>query len=156
MWWLARTIGPLAALTVAGLLPIARIGSAEDPSTIYVLTRAEIASLGARTLPDVLRAMPGIRVSGTGEKGWAVTAAGRGESPQGRLLVLIAGRQLEGPTARAPSSAPPPLVGQLDRIELIRGRAAALWGKSASNGVLQIITTKTRDPQGALRPHRGG
>ena len=152
---LARTLGPLA-LALAGLLPIAEIGSAEEASTIYVLTRAEIASLGARTLPDVLRAMPGIRVSGTGEKDWAVTAAGRGESPQGRLLVLVDGRQIEGPAVRAPSSAPAPPIGQIDRIELIRGRAAALWGKSASNGVLRIITTKARAPQGVLGLQRGG
>ncbi|HBZ71002.1 MAG TPA: hypothetical protein DEP35_15235 [Deltaproteobacteria bacterium] len=155
MGWLARTLSPLA-LALAGLLPITEIGSAEEPSSIYVLTRAEIASLGARTLPDVLRAMPGIRVSGTGEKDWAVIAAGRGESPQGRLLVLVDGRQIEGPAVRAPSSAPAPPIGQIDRIELIRGRAAALFGKSASNGVLRIITTKARASQGVLSPPRGG
>ena len=152
---LARTLGPLA-LALAGLLPIAEIGSAEEASTIYVLTRAEIASLGARTLPDVLRAMPGIRVTSAGQRDWTVTAAGKADSPEGRLLVLIDGRQIEGPAAHSRSFVQAPLPGEIERIELIRGRAASLWGKGASNGVIHIITTKARDIQGVLRPHRGG
>jgi iron complex outermembrane recepter protein len=155
MGWLARTLCSLA-LAAAALPSTSLIGSAEEPSTVYVLTRAEIASLGVRTLPDALRAMPGIRVTGTGERDWAVTTAGRGDSLEGRLLVLIDGRQIEGRAARAPSYAPAPLLSEIDRIELIRGRAAALFGKSASNGVIHIITTKARYTQGVLRPHRGG
>ena len=158
MGWLARALGSLA-LTASTLLSAPDLGSADETSTIYVLTRSEIASLGARTLPDVLRAMPGIRVTGKGERDWAVTAAGRGNSPEGRLLVLIDGRQIEGPAARPPayaSYAQAPLPGEIDRIEVIRGRAAALWGKSAANGVIHIITTKARYTQGVLRPHRGG
>lgn len=158
MGWLARTLGSLA-LTASTFLPAPDVRSADETSTIYVLTRPEIASLGARTLPEVLRAMPGIRVTGTGEKDWAITAAGRGADREGRLLVLIDGRRIEGPSARPasyPSYAQAPLPDQIDRIELIRGRAAALWGKSASNGVIHIITTKARYTQGVLRPHRGG
>jgi len=155
MGWLARTLCPLALATA--VLPFRSISaSAEGPPTIYVLTRSEIASLGVRTLPDVLRTMPGIRVTGTGEKDWIVTTAGRGDSLEGRLLVLIDGRQIEGPAARPPSYAPAPLLSEIDRIELIRGPAAALFGKSASNGVIHIITTKARYTQGVLRPHRGG
>ena len=158
MGWLART---LCSLALAGaVLPSTSISaSAEEPSTIYVLTRPEIASLGVRTLPDVLRTMPGIRVTGSSEKDWTVTTTGRGDSLEGRLLVLIDGRQIEGPAARPPayaSYAQAPLPGEIDRIEVIRGRAAALWGKSAANGVIHIITTKARYTQGVLRPHRGG
>ncbi len=155
MGWLART---LCSLALAGaVLPSTSISaSAEEPSTIYVLTRPEIASLGVRTLPDVLRTMPGIRVTGSGEKDWTVTSTGRGDSLDGRLLVLIDGRQIEGSAARPPSYAPAPLLSEIDRIELIRGRAAALYGKSASNGLIHIITTKARYTQGVLRSHRGG
>ena len=152
MGWLARALLSWS-LAAAALLSMSPLVAADEPSMVYVLTRAEIESLGARTLPDLLRAMPGIRVTGTGDKDWAVVAAGRGDSPEGRLLVLIDGRRIEGPSAH-PAQAPPP--GEIDRIELIRGRAAALWGKSASNGVVHIITTKARDTQGVLRPHGGG
>ncbi|HME73649.1 MAG TPA: TonB-dependent receptor plug domain-containing protein [Myxococcota bacterium] len=155
MGWLARALCSLA-LAAAVLLSTSELSFADEPSTIYVLTRPEIASLGARSLPDVLRAMPGIRVTGTGERDWAVIATGRGDSPEGRLLVLIDGRQIEGAAVRPPSYAQAPVLGEIDRIELIRGRAAALWGKSASNGVIHIITTKARYTQGVLRPHRGG
>jgi len=155
MGWLVRTLCSLT-LTAAGLASTSQVGSAEEPSTIYVLTRPEIVSLGVRTLPDVLRAMPGIRVTGTDERVFAVTASSRGESSEARLLVLIDGRQIERPSARSPSYAQAPLLSEIDRIELIRGRAAALWGKSASNGVIHIITTKARYTQGVLRPHRGG
>jgi iron complex outermembrane recepter protein len=155
MGWLARTLCSLAL--ASAVLPSTSISaSAEEPSTIYVLTRPEIASLGVRTLPDVLRTMPGIRVTGSGEKDWTVTTTRRGDSLEGRLLVLIDGRQIEGAAARAPAYAPAPLLSEIDRIELIRGRAAALYGKSASNGVIHIITTRARYTQGVLRPHRGG
>ena len=149
MGWLAPALCLLAALVVSTSEPAA----ADEKSSIYVLTRPEIASLGARTLPDVLRAVPGIRVTGTGEKDWAVTSAGQGE---GRLLVLIDGRRVETPTTHLSSYAQAPQPSEIDRIELIRGRAAALFGKSASNGVLHIITTKARYTQGVLRPQRGG
>lgn len=155
MGWLAHTLGSLT-LAAAAFASTAQVGSAEEPSTIYVLTRPEIVSLGVRTLPDALRTMPGIRVTGGGEGVFAVTASGRSEKADARLLVLIDGRQIEGPAARPPSYAQAPLLSEIDRIELIRGRAAALWGKSASNGVIHIITTKARYTQGVLRPHRGG
>ena len=140
-------------LVAAALASTSPLAAADE---IYVLTRPEIASLGARTLPEVLRAMPGIRVTGTSDKDWAVLAAGRGDGPENRLLVLIDGRKIEGPRGRAPAYAQAPFPDEIDRIELIRGRAAALWGKSASNGVLHIITTKARYTQGVLRPHGGG
>jgi iron complex outermembrane receptor protein len=155
MGWLARTLCS-RTLAAAALVFACPVGSAEEPSTIYVLTRPEIVSLGVRTLPDVLRAMPGIRVTGAGERVFAVTTTGRGENSEGRLLVLIDGRQIEGAAARPPSDAQALLLSEIDRIELIRGRAAALWGKSASNGVIHIITKKARYTQGVLRPHRGG
>jgi len=147
MGWLAPALCLLAALTTS------QPAAADETSSIYVLTRPEIASLGARTLPDVLRAVPGIRVTGTGEKDWAVTSAGPRES---RLLVLIDGRRIESSSTRLSSYAQAPQPSAIDRIELIRGRAAALFGKSASNGVLHIITTKARYTQGVLRPQRGG
>ena len=140
-------------LVAAALASTSPLAAADE---IYVLTRPEIASLGARTLPEVLRAMPGIRVTGTSDKDWAVLAAGRGDGPENRLLVLIDGRRIEGPSARSWAYAQAPSPDEIDRIELIRGRAAALWGKSASNGVLHIITTKARYTQGVLRPHGGG
>jgi iron complex outermembrane receptor protein len=149
MGGLAPALCLLAALVVSTSGPAA----ADETSSIYVLTRPEIANLGARTLPDVLRAVPGIRVTGTGEKDWAVASAGQGE---GRLLVLIDGRRIENPTAHLSAYAQAPQPSEIDRIELIRGRAAALFGKSASHGVLHIITTKARYTQGVLRPQRGG
>ncbi|HYB12097.1 MAG TPA: TonB-dependent receptor plug domain-containing protein [Myxococcota bacterium] len=154
MGWPARTLGPLLFATVVLAFSFDVLG--EEPSTVYVLTRPEIASLGAHTLPEVLRAVPGLHVTGTGERDWAVTSAGRGTHPEGRLLVLIDGRQIDRPSARLPAAAPAVQLSEIDRIELIRGRAAALWGKSAANGVLQIITTKAREPQGVLRPQSGG
>jgi iron complex outermembrane receptor protein len=155
MGWLGHTFGSLALASLV-LAATPQVGSAEEPSSVYVLTRSEIASLGARSLPDLLRTMPGIRVTGPGERGWTVTAAARADSPEGRLLVLVDGRRIEGPAARSRSFAQAPLPDEIERIELIRGRAAALWGKGASNGVIHIITTKARDTQGVLRPHRGG
>jgi iron complex outermembrane receptor protein len=152
MGWRARALCSLT-LTAAALVSTSPLVTADETSSIYVLTRPEIASLGARTLPDVLRAVPGIRVTATGEKDWAVTAAGPGAN---RLLVLIDGRLIEGATTRLPSYAQALQPSEIDRIELIRGRAAALFGKTASNGVLHIITTKARDTQGVLRPHHGG
>jgi len=154
MGWLRHTFGSLA-LASSLLAATPQVGSAEEPSSIYVLTRSEISSLGARTLPDLLRTMPGIRVTGAGERDWTVSLAGRSDSPEGRLLVLVDGRQIEGPAARSHSVAQEPLPAEIERIELIRGRAATLWGKSASNGVIHIITKKARETQGVLRPHRG-
>ena len=101
MGWLVRT---LCSLTLTSRWPRSGTPTSAPRKSLQrstCSTRPEIVSLGVRTLPDVLRAMPGIRVTGTDERVFAVTASSRGESSEGRLLVLIDGRQIERRSARS-------------------------------------------------------
>ncbi len=121
-------------------------------SAIYVLTQEDIQRSGAVNIMEALRMVPGVLVSKTNQNRYAVSIRGFNRRfGSDKLLVLMDGRTIYSPIAAGVF-----WIGQdtvledIDRIEVIRGPGAALWGSNAVAGVINIITRNSGETQGAM------
>ena len=121
------------------------------PAAIYVITGADIRRGGYSSIPDALRSVPGLYVVQQSANIWIVSARGFSGTYNDKMLVLIDGRLVYTPTYGGVywDVQDPPLE-DIDRIEVIRGPGGTLWGANAVNGVINIITKKSANTQGAL------
>ena len=126
-------------------------------AAVYVITREEILNSGARSLADILRLAPNLQVAQITSSSFAVTARGFNGTAASKLLVLIDGRSVYTPYHSGVSwDVQDVLPEDIERIEVISGPGATLWGANAVNGVINIITRKARDTQdGSLRVGAG-
>jgi iron complex outermembrane recepter protein len=124
---------------------------AQVAAAIFVITDEDIQRSGATNIPDLLRMVPGMDVSQINASTWAVSARGFGGQFSDKLLVLIDGRAvytvLLGGVNWDTQNVP---LEDIDRIEVIRGPGATIWGANAVNGVINIVTKKAADTKGAL------
>lgn len=107
---------------------------------VTVVEREEIERNGANALTDVLRMQPGIQISTNGGPGTASSIFLRGTNDQ-HVVVLIDGLRVNSATLGTTSFESIPL-GQIERIEILRGPASSLYGADAIGGVIQIFTRK--------------
>ncbi len=127
------------------------------PAAVTVVTGEEVRRSGATTLPDALRLATGMQVGRFDSRTYAVSARGFNISTANKLQVLIDGRSVYSPLfAGVLWDVPDVLLEDLDRIEVIRGPGATLWGANAVNGVVNVITKSARDTQGSLLSAGGG
>ncbi len=129
----------------------------QSASAIYVITAEDIRRSGATTLPDVLRMAPGVQVMQMDGVKWAVGIRGFNGRFSNKLLVMIDGRSLYSPAFGGvywEASEEP--LDDIERIEVIRGPGATLWGSNAVSGVINIITKRALDTQGARVSGGGG
>jgi len=114
---------------------------ASASAAITFISRDDIRRSGAANLPEALRLLPGLAVFQAGTRDWAVSARGFHQQSSNKMLVLIDGRVVYSPifagvfwdVQRVPLAA-------VERIALIRGPGAALWGANAVNGVINVVT----------------
>lgn len=121
------------------------------PAAVYVVTQDMIRMSGATSIPDVLRLVPGVEVAQIDAGKWAVGIRGF----QGRLSravqVLIDGRSVYTPLfAGVYWEIQHVMLEDVERIEVVRGPGATIWGSNAVNGVINIITKSSRDTRGML------
>ena len=116
------------------------------PLSIYVITQEEIFKNGYTTLVDVLKSLPGIRVSQPGSALDGETFLMRGLYGNSYAKILINDLPIK-PSAVGgmPIGAQLP-IRQAERIEVIFGPAAAVYGADASSGVINIILKETEKP----------
>lgn len=120
-------------------------------AAVYVLTADDIKRSGARTIPDALRLVPGMQVAQIDANKWAVSARGFNSRFSNKLLVLMDGRTIYTPLFSGVIWEFHHYVpDDIERIEVIRGPGASLWGSNAVNGVINIITKSARETQGGL------
>jgi iron complex outermembrane recepter protein len=120
-------------------------------SAIYVITSDDMRRAGIRNLPEALRMAPGVQVGRISSGHWAVTARGFNGQYANKLLVLKDGRSIYTFNyAGVFWEAQDLMIDNIERIEIIRGPGASLWGANAVNGIINIITKKTEDSQGGL------
>lgn len=123
----------------------------DTAAAAHVLTSDDIRRSGATSLPEVLRLVPGLDVARIGSSRWAVSARGFNSRFANKLLVLIDGRSVYSPLFSGVFwEAEDVLLEDIERIEVIRGSGAALWGANAVNGILNIVTRTARRTQGNL------
>ncbi|HEY2380640.1 MAG TPA: TonB-dependent receptor [Terriglobia bacterium] len=123
----------------------------EAPAAVFVITQDDIRRSGVRTIPEALRMAPGIEVARIDENKWAITSRGFNGRFANKLLVLIDGRSVYTPLFSGVYwNVQDTLLEDVDRIEVIRGPGATLWGANAVNGVINIITKEASNTQGAV------
>ena len=129
----------------------------DSPAAIYVISQDDIKRIVARSIPEALRLSPGIDVSRIDANKWAISARGFNGCFANKLLVLIDGRNIY---TRAFAGVywenQDVMLEDVERIEVIRGPGATLWGANAVNGVINIITKHSADTQGGLLVAGGG
>jgi len=121
-------------------------------SAIYVVTQEDIQRVGAVNIMEALRIVPGVLVSKVNQNRYAISIRGFNRRlGSDKLLVLMDGRTLYSPSAAGVF-----WIGQdtvlkdIDRIEVIRGPGAALWGSNAVAGVINIITKDSKKTKGLM------
>ena len=126
-------------------------------AAVYVITQEDIRRSGMMSIPELLRMVPGMDVAQINANNWAVSLRGFSDRVASRLLVLIDGRSLYSPDfAGVFWQVEQLMLEDIERIEVIRGPGATLWGVNAVNGVINIITKKAKDTQGGLISTGGG
>jgi iron complex outermembrane receptor protein len=150
--------GELMGLSVEDLLNVEVISVAkkakslnDSPAAIFVISQDDIRRIGATSIPEALRLAPGLDVARIDSNKWAVSARGFNGRFANKLLVLIDGRSVY---TRAFAGVywenQDVMLEDVERIEVIRGPGATLWGANAVYGVINIITKHSADTQGGL------
>ena len=120
-------------------------------AAVTVISQDDISRSGFGTIPDLLSLAPGVDVGRINAFTWAVGIRGLNDQYNSNLLVLQDGRSLYSSLfAGVYWDTVDYVLPDLDRIEVIRGPGATLWGANAVNGVINIISKDARDTQGLL------
>ncbi len=129
----------------------------QTPAAVSVVTADDIRRSGARNIPEALRLVPGMDVAQIDAAQWAVSVRGFNDQFADKLLVLQDGRSLYTPLfAGVAWDVQGTMMQDIDRIEVVRGPGATLWGANAMNGVINIISKNAADTQGWLVDGGGG
>ncbi len=120
---------------------------------VVVIDRAEIESRQVQSLPALLKTLPGVQITTLGGLGHMSSLFIRGTNSN-HSLVLMNGRPIAAMVAGTPDLSQIPL-GNIERIEYIRGPRAAVYGSDAIGGVINLIT-KTSAKNGSETHLKGG
>lgn len=122
----------------------------KTPAAIHVITRDDIRRSGANSIPGLLKMVPGLHVAQFDSNRWAISARGFNGQFANKLLVMIDGRSVYTPIFSGTYWDVQDLVlAEIERIEVIRGPGASLWGANAVNGIINIITRSARETIGS-------
>jgi vitamin B12 transporter len=121
-----------------------RIPTPEErvPAAVTVLTRQDIEERGYQTLAEALQTVPGLRLVQTGGPGQQASAFVRGSASR-QVLVLLDGVPVNDPSE--PNGAfnfGNELLGDIERIEVVRGPFSSLYGSGAIGGVVNLVTRR--------------
>jgi vitamin B12 transporter len=120
----------------------APLAAARIPAAVTVITRQDIEERGYQSLAEALAAVPGLHLVQAGGLGQQASAFLRGTASR-HVRVLLDGVPIEDPSD--PNGAfnfGNDLLGDIERIEVVRGPASALYGSGAIGGVVNLITRR--------------
>jgi iron complex outermembrane receptor protein len=121
------------------------------PAPVYIISREDIEKSPASSIPELLRGIPGLQVAQINASTWAVSARGFNSEYASKLLVLVDGRTVYSEIYSGTHWDEIDLALEaVERIEVIRGPGAAVWGTNAVNGVINIISRQTSHTTGTL------
>jgi iron complex outermembrane receptor protein len=144
----AQAVDPLKTLSIEELMEVdvtsvsrGREPFAQAAAAIDIITAEDIRRSGVTTLPEALRLATGLMVGRAHGGTWAVSARGFTTTTANKLLVLIDGRSVYTPLFSGVFwDVQDVSLEDIERIEVIRGPGATLWGANAVNGVINVIT----------------
>ena len=156
--------GDLKKLSVEELMDIDVMSVSKHPeklsetaSAIQVITSEDIGRSAATSIPEALRLASNLEVAQVDSRQWAIAARGFNNLFADKMLVLMDGRSLYTPLyAGVYWDVQDTVMEDIDRIEVISGPGATLWGANAVNGVINITTKSAKDTQGGLVVVGGG
>ncbi len=127
----------------------------EAAAAVYVIDRQDIERSGETSLPKLLRMAPGTEVAQSDVDSYAVSVRGFNGRFSNKLLVMVDGRDIYVPSLSGvvwgqqltPSE-------DLERIEVVRGPGAVMWGANAVNGVINVVTRHAVDTLGTAATAR--
>lgn len=123
----------------------------DTAAAVSVLTNEDLRRTGVTTIADALRYVPGLQVANVDAHQWAVSSRGFNDVFANKLLVMIDGRTVYTPLFSGVYwDVQDTFLEDVDRIEVIRGPGATMWGANAVNGVINIITRKASETQGMV------
>ncbi len=131
-------------------------GLRSAPAAIYVITRDDILRAGVTSISEALRLAPNLLVSQYSASNYIAGARGSGGAQEAqnfsnKLLMLIDGRSVYTPLySGIYLDVQDLLMEDIDRIEVISGPGATLWGANAVNGVINVITRPAYLTDGGL------
>ncbi|OFV94250.1 MAG: hypothetical protein A3F68_08580 [Acidobacteria bacterium RIFCSPLOWO2_12_FULL_54_10] len=143
-------------------IEVISVSRREEPVTqaaaaIAVITQEDIRRSGVRTIADALRLANGLDVARSNGNSWSISSRGFDSSSPNKMQVLLDGRILYSPLfAGTFWDVQGTMLEDIERIEVIRGPGATLWGANAVNGVINIITKTANTTQGGLLVAGGG
>ena len=142
-----------AVATAAASLPAVVVTSTRSPiqadrsiADVTVLTAEDLALQSGRTLAEVLAQQPGIQFTANGGLGKSSSIFMRGLEARHVLLLVDGVRYGSATTGQADFDNLP--LGDIDRIEIVRGPMASLYGSDAVGGVVQVFTRRAKAGQG--------
>jgi iron complex outermembrane receptor protein len=153
---LTASTGALKRLSIEELMDIEVTSVSRSAETLSsaaaavgVVTNDDIRRSGATTIPEALRGIPGLHIARRNANSWAVSSRGFSSINSEKLLVLSDTRSIYTPLFSGVQwDVQDFLMQDIERIEVIRGPGASLWGSNAVNGVINITTRHARDTQG--------
>jgi outer membrane receptor for ferrienterochelin and colicins len=129
----------------------------DAPSSTTVIGPEIIRERPALTAAEHLRAVPGVDIAQTGLTQSNIVARGFNNVFSGSLLAITDNRYAHVPSLRVNvMNFIPTNDADLDRIEVVLGPGAALYGPNAASGVLHMITSSPLDRQGNTVSVAGG
>lgn len=115
---------------------------------VNTIERAEISQIDPKSVVDLLEQLPGVSVTRTGGAGQTASVSIRGANSD-HVLVLVDGARISSATLGSASfnGLSPE---QIERIEVVKGPRASVWGSDAIGGVIQIFTRKYGQGEGFI------
>lgn len=158
------TVAALKAMTLEELMNLEVTSVSRRPerlidaaSAVQVITQEDIRRSGASSIPEALRLASNLEVAQIDARQWAISARGFNSTTANKMLVLIDGRTVYTPLyAGVFWDVQDTVLEDIDRIEVVSGPGASVWGSNAVNGVINIITKPPALTQGFLLSGRGG
>lgn len=128
-----------------------------SPAAVFVITSEMIRRSGARSIPEALRMAPGVHVGKSSSNTWSVSIRGFAGVLSNKLLVQVDGRSVyNNGFSGVYWDAVDVVLDNIERIEVIRGPGASIWGANAVNGIINIITKDSTKTQGVYLNAGGG
>jgi iron complex outermembrane receptor protein len=120
-------------------------------SAVSVIRGDDLRRTGVRSIAEALRMVPGMQVARIDASKWAISSRGFGDRFANKMQVLVDGRSVYSDLFSGVFwEVQDTMLEDIERIEVIRGPGATVWGSNAVNGVVNVITKRAKDTQGGL------
>jgi len=127
------------------------VNAFKSSSSIFIISKEMIRRSGATSIPELLRLAPGMHVGRISGNQWAVNSRATNAVISREMRLMVDGRDLHNNYNNGIFWDSVSIVLEdIERIEVVRGPGASVWGTNTAHGVINIIMKKASDTEGAL------